>query len=241
MNNNVVVAPSGSGNISIDVPIEVQEAHERLHEAMKGLPEKDTAAYHKACDQALQLVLSESNPVWFLQMEYDNVEKAAMRMSKYWTARFRMFQERALLPMNDLTGKGALNEENIGCMKLGVTVMLPRDIQGRSVLCLDYSRFKDTAYADPASQWQRLMFFFFGYLVALNPVSQTEAGVVILTIYHEAVMQDRSKIDEAARLVHFVFPSRFKISIACFLPPQRGNFMFKRTYTPAMVSEILSW
>jgi hypothetical protein len=219
--NHLVAALVPSDTSLTSVPTEVQEAHERLYKAMKGLP--DTAAYTKACEQALHLVVSESNPVWFLTVEDGHVTQAAVRLSQYWSIRFQSFGNRALLPMSDLTGQGALHAADIECMKRGVMVMLPKDTQGRSVICVDYSRLNTTLYADSASQWQRLQFYFFGYLAALNPVSQTKVGAITIAIYNEAATQDHLKVDEATRSIHRVSPSRFNTAFSCFLSHSRDE------------------
>jgi hypothetical protein len=151
-----------------------------------------------------------------------------------------IFDERALLPLGDLSGQGALTEEDVEYMARGMMVMLPKDSQGRSVLCFDSSHCKDCADPRFASHRQRLLFYFFRYLAALNPVSRTEAGLVVITIYYDTVLQDYSRVNAAANLLHSVLPTRPRLALACFLPPIEAVAAFQKALAP-LASEALTW
>jgi L-fucose mutarotase/ribose pyranase (RbsD/FucU family) len=237
--DSITVDPLEGVHGSNDVSLEVQAAHDRILEAAKALAAEESAQYFIACERALHLVLLESNPVWMLQVEDGSAENAARRSSKYWDTRVKILQDRAFLPISDLTGNGALTQEDVDYMKQGTIVMLPKDAHGRSVICADGSQCKGLVLPTML-QRMRVMFYMFGYAAALNPVSQTETGVVVITIYHDAVVQDRSTVDQMANLIHFAFPARFKAAYACFLPPPGGNVLFKRTIAP-VITEVLTW
>jgi hypothetical protein len=65
---------------------------------------------------------------------------AATRLANYWKMRKEIFQpSRAFLPIN-LTGHGAMTEEDVRVLQTGYFISLPLDQQGRSVLYADVSR-----------------------------------------------------------------------------------------------------
>jgi hypothetical protein len=63
----------------------------------------------------------------------DAVEAAKSLAISTWKLRFEIFQERAFLPLDDLSGNVALTLEDITLLKSGITVLLSDDTQGRTV------------------------------------------------------------------------------------------------------------
>lgn len=113
----------------------VEEAMARLTEVIRLLPEgEEKAAYTEALSQAPGLIQQESSPLWYLQAARFDVWNAAKRLTTYWHYRKRWFGERAYLPLEDLSGSGALSLDDIESMRDGLIQLLPRDRDGRPVV-----------------------------------------------------------------------------------------------------------
>jgi hypothetical protein len=200
---------------------EVTIAHDRLYDAaMKMVSENDTAAYYTACQQAFHLVVTESNPLWFLAVEHDNVQKASHRICQYWTMRFHLFQERALLPLDDLTGQGALSLVDIENIQQNKIVVLPKDAFGRTVLCIDGTvRYQDNE--SDASSWQRIWFYMLGHCVTCNPLSQVVGWVLLFATYTTHTINNVRE-HAAAKNLLAVFPIQPPLVFACHIVPNNA-------------------
>jgi hypothetical protein len=147
-----------------------------LDEAMNLLPEADKAAYLEAQRLVPELVLKESNPIWFIWRDKYDPWSAARRLALYWNKRKDYFKERAHLPMNQ-SGEGALSKEDVALLNTGYCVLLPRDAKGRDVVCHDASR------KPPGMQEARLrVLFYIGSLLVENRKTITEGNRLLVVL-----------------------------------------------------------
>eukprot|EP00977_Amphora_coffeiformis_P026276 scaffold25307_cov168-Amphora_coffeaeformis.AAC.9 len=113
----------------------VEGAIARLTEVIRLLPDgEEKAAYMEALSQAPALIQQESNPLWYLRAASFDSWDAAKRLATYWHYRKRWFGERAYLPLEDLSGNGALSVDDIESMRNGTVQHLPDDKDGRPVV-----------------------------------------------------------------------------------------------------------
>ena len=113
----------------------IEEAIARLTEVIRLLPDgEEKAAYVDALSQAPALVQQESNPLWYLRAACFDSWDAAKRLTTYWHYRKQWFGERAYLPLEDLSGNGALSVDDIESMRNGTIQHLPHDKDGRPVV-----------------------------------------------------------------------------------------------------------
>jgi hypothetical protein len=131
-----------------------------LLEAMEELPEEEKAAYAQAAEKCPQLIRSETDSYRFLQHTKGNALEAAKLLAKQWALRLESFQERAFLPLGDLSSGGALSEEDIKYLMSGHFAFLPNDAQGRTVLFANPAR-NSAANALRAKDAPRNRCFFF--------------------------------------------------------------------------------
>ena len=102
----------------------MQRARASLGEVVLHMPVAMKAAYLEALYQCPHLVETESNPDTFLLFENFNYWSAAGRLVTYWRKRWEYFGDRAFLPM-DLSGDGAMSEEDLKPMASGCVTLLP--------------------------------------------------------------------------------------------------------------------
>jgi hypothetical protein len=153
-----------------------EQALKALREAMNLLPEEDKAAYLEAQRLVPELVLKESNPIWFIWRDKYDPWSAARRLALYWNKRKEYFRERAHLPMNQ-SGEGALSKEDVALLNTGYCVLLPRDANGRDVVCHDASR------KPPGMQEARLrVLFYLGSLLVENRKTITEGNRLLVVL-----------------------------------------------------------
>lgn len=94
---------------AFETPFMLQQLTRQLQAALEAL-DMDKSAYHRALQQAPELVERESPPVWFLRSADFAPLPAAKRLVRYWQRRVDLFFDRAFRPLS-CTGEGALDRE----------------------------------------------------------------------------------------------------------------------------------
>jgi hypothetical protein len=102
-----------------------RKAFDQLQEAIDLIPLDEREAYAEAYESCPHLIRSESPPIYWLRYAKYDVWAAAQRMVKYWEWRKVLFKERAFLPLLDISGNGALDEDDIELLETGFFVRLP--------------------------------------------------------------------------------------------------------------------
>jgi hypothetical protein len=103
----------------------------QLEEALQGISDK--REYLRAFELAPELVRRESDPLRFLRCENYDAWAAALRLTKYWKMRCKIFKDRALLPMTQ-TGEGALTKKDVERLREGAMRLVDPDKMGRAVI-----------------------------------------------------------------------------------------------------------
>uniref|UniRef100_A0A7S3L7R1 BZIP domain-containing protein n=1 Tax=Amphora coffeiformis TaxID=265554 RepID=A0A7S3L7R1_9STRA len=104
------------------------------------LPTEISADYRIAKALAPRLVEHETTPLKFLMREDWDPWAAATRICRHWSFRREIFgDDRWLLPLNDLSGKGALRDAEIHLLRRGV-VALATNNKGRQTMILNSGR-----------------------------------------------------------------------------------------------------
>jgi hypothetical protein len=81
------------------------------------------------------LIRFESDPYRFLQHKCWRPKKAAELLARHWKLRIDLFgEEWTFLPLKDLSGTGALSQDDIYVLQTGFCSFLPDDTQGRTVV-----------------------------------------------------------------------------------------------------------
>lgn len=109
-----------------------------------GVFHPQTTAYEMALQRCPELIRRESDPLRFLQRTKWQVSAAARLLVQYWSLRYKLFGDRAFLPL-DVTGHGALTNADVQVMKTGYVAFLPSDAQGRTVAFVDTKRVQAAA------------------------------------------------------------------------------------------------
>jgi hypothetical protein len=129
-----------------------------LEKALKSIPFPEKEAYLIAVKEAPRLVQLESDPELFLEREDGDADKAAIRLSLYWTTRKETFGERAYLPMT-ITGDGAMDAFDIEVVRSGFFAPLPDAAEGVQVFCFYRSRLDGKRSVSIQSR-KRCFYFF---------------------------------------------------------------------------------
>jgi hypothetical protein len=210
------------------------QANQQLQDAIKLIPQDAKAAYLEALERAPNLVATESDPMRFLHFEKYNAWAAARRLVTYWSSRVSIFGgEKAFLPL-DLTGKGALDEEDLAFLNSGCVVMLPNDSNNRSVICIDRSNKihgGDGIFIRPL--------FFLLSAASENEMSQKEGCIVLVVLNSPTCATFHAgNVNQATELVRKAIPLRLKKCHLLCCPPKAGARQFTETFIPMALQKL---
>ncbi|GAX21572.1 hypothetical protein FisN_29Hh003 [Fistulifera solaris] len=178
-------------------PLTQQRALLHLQEVLEFIAPERRAAYQRARSECPHLVATESDPLKFLQFEQYNPWSAAERIVTYWNKRYEWFGERAFLPMN-LSGHGALNEEDVNYMASGLELMM---ITTGNIVIYDRTLTKDTV---EDSVRIKMRFFFLQKLI--DPCLQVGQGPRVF-IRGFSINLARTRVNRETRiLIEQAFP-----------------------------------
>lgn len=169
----------------------------QLEKAFQGIPEADKKDYLHAREEALDIVHQESDHMKFLRRYKFKASEAAYAIVAYWKKRVELFGNRAILPLN-LSGVGALTPDDVQCFKSGISLLLPNDMLGRSVICYKLSQVKAFAL-----ETLLRISFYISHVLSANEMSQT-VGFVTLFLADD----DSSQVMQpgAFDLYNVIFP-----------------------------------
>jgi hypothetical protein len=105
----------------------------QFEEALQGVSDK--REYLRAVELAPELVRIESDPLRFLRCENYDAWAAALRLTKYWKMRCKLFGDTAFLPMTQ-TGEGAWTNQDVERLREGAMRLVDPDKMGRAVIYL---------------------------------------------------------------------------------------------------------
>jgi len=149
-------------------------------EALERIPNDKLIDYLDAKKRVPVLVEHESPFSRFLACTNGDRMAAAERLAEYWRVRKHVYGDRACLPLN-MSGQGALTEEDMSPLFGGCLVILPCDRMGRPVVCLDMTRAKDVYGGSRAAR----IWFYLLQVASENAKSQSD-GIVFLYIHQRA-------------------------------------------------------
>lgn len=145
----------------------------RLYVALEMIPVENKRDYVEALRLAPLLVQTESNPVKFLRVEDFNPWKGARRLVLYWEYRRKYFKKsRWLLSLNDDSGAGALDGEDVRLLRSGwLAFVAPRDPRKGRFILINHGRYPK----QPIDSRIRVLMYLFS--TASDIHGQTEPGV----------------------------------------------------------------
>jgi len=117
-------------------------ARASLNEAIGLISDTEKAAYLEALERAPHLFETESDPFCFLERDNYNQWDADGRIVDYWAERKKIFEDKAFFPLT-LFGESALSDEVIRAIRSGISLLLPNDNSGRSVMCCHQDRLAE--------------------------------------------------------------------------------------------------
>ena len=209
-----------------------EKALQAVEDAINMMADEEKADYLEAKSKVPHLVMKESNPLWFVRCEKWNTWAAARRVAFYWRKRKEIFGERAHLPMNQ-SGEGALSKEDVALLSTGYVCLLPRDSQGRDVVCHDASR------KPPGMLERRLrVLFYIGNMLAENRKNQTEGSRFVVILSKISLDGGFSKTLEIAQEV---LPSRNYDVHIVHVPGDSNKKTFMEKFVPPMLKILGSF
>ena len=123
------------------------------------------------------LVIRESDPVKFLRSEDYNPWQAAKKLVLHWEYRKWIFRDRWLLPLDDESGNGAMNPNDIDLLRHGWSVFVPtNDPRLGNFFWVDHGKYHGHSF----DSYLRVAFYL-GTL-AQDVVSQTNGATAIRLI-----------------------------------------------------------
>jgi hypothetical protein len=187
---------------------------------MEGLADEEKAAYVIATAKCPQLIGSETDPSRYLYHSNGNALEAAQLLAKNWKLRIEVFgEERAFLPL-DLSGNGALTEEDISILKTSWLALLPNDTKGRTVLFVNAFRVAGAAIDGKEMRRARGSFYL------LHQAAEKNRPFCIL------YFGDSNFHTQMACYVMQCFPLELSGYYGLFMPPPGAARMYENTTIP---------
>lgn len=219
------------GPLPPNLPLKENEDIVRaVHNAALLLPDEEKADYVAAYNSVRALVLLESSPVRYYELENGNAEAAAERLTSFWRFRKRLFGDRAHLPM-DLTGEGAMGKDEIELLKTGYLQLLPKDRHGRNVLFY-HNSMEHPLLQGPGANLSKTRCNF--YILAL--ASRERVPLVALR-YSENFVWHRSRSIQVYNTMRSM-PLYLEAFIALFVPPSGARRAFEREMVPIIFEDF---
>jgi len=215
--------------------LKISSAEKEVRRAIEDLKDSQKAAYLEALEKSPDLVAAESRVDRFLRREKSNVIAAANLQARYWKDRKAFFGERAFLPLDDLTGNGALTTDDIDALSRGFMVRIPDDSAGRPSLLIDISRGGNPEVSGLARI--HCLFYWLSIQIAQNPKAQTE-GFNMIRVVSETTL-DRNIIMKLINIIQTSIPVKIYSSHICVLPPAGARKQHLEILMPILV-EITS-
>lgn len=227
------MAPQQRNRIDVKdaASLKISSAEREVRKAIEDLRDSEKSAYVEALEKSPDLVAAESRVDRFLRCEKSNVNAAARLQARYWKDRKAFFGERAFLPLDDLSGAGALTTDDIDALALGFMVRIPDDSTGRPSLLIDISRGANSQ----VSGLTRLhcLFYWLSIQIAQNPKAQTE-GFNMIRIVNDGNSLDRSVLMKMINVIHTSIPVKIFSSHICVLPSAEERQQQLETMMPVL-------
>ena len=189
--------------------------------AMRQLPDAARSAYLEALASAPSVVERESNKNVFLRACDFDVVAAAHKLATYWTKRKELFGSRAFLPLT-LSGEDALTQDDIVLLHSGSIAVLPDDVNGNGVVCLDRSRLLEGQNTNRQSRLRGV--FYLASVLSRIEKTQSEGIVVIdATITPRVIDIDFSFSSMLVHLGEKALPLKLKRVHLVVCPPKIGK------------------
>lgn len=178
---------------------------DQFHDALALIPDSEKEAYLLAKSTAPKVVRTESDPMHFLRCDRFDPWAAAQRMTRYWAKRKELLGDRAFRPLN-LSGKGALTDEDVLVFKSCYVVQLPDSAEGQSVIC--FNRELSPKGVSIEAKWRAM--FYLSHLCSQNPTT-VRRGVItlhVMTQLNNTTNPSRSVVTGGLDLMQHALPIR---------------------------------
>lgn len=165
--------------------------------------------YEEALEVDPAIVESESPFDLFLRSENMNEMRAASKLATYWKYRKELFGSRAFQSIFDLSGNGALQNDDISVLRMGCVVNLPDDDKGRTVICFDDLRCHCTSESIRMHCW-----FYLLVTASIVKANNPDQELVIILI------RDNNRIFDYAKffvMINDAIPVKVSNIHCCYL------------------------
>jgi hypothetical protein len=137
-----------------------------FQDTVDSIPYSDKQAYLDALECAPDVVADETDPFEYMLFDEYIAWAAVNRVIQYWEWKKRLFGDRMFLPLHDLSGSGALNEEDLTVLWTGYVANLPKQKDGMSVILIDRTRLNQEEWNNMDSKTNLRIFMFATSLAA---------------------------------------------------------------------------
>jgi hypothetical protein len=130
-----------------------------FNDTLECLPLSDKACFLEAVQLDSNTVFYETDLFQYFVADNFNAWEAVPRMMRYWTTKKKIFGNRWLLPLHDLTGNGALDSDDLSRLWEGYMTNGPMDQNGNAIIIFERSRCSKEWDAMDPIQNQRIFFY----------------------------------------------------------------------------------
>lgn len=224
-------------SLRIYPPNTVEQIHAVLT-AIQGLPADDQVELLEAVLLVPYLVATETNPSLFWRVEGGDAVAAAHRLAGNWKMRKTFFGARYLRPLLDLTGEGALSEDDVAIIASGLYVNNVVDNQGRIVGVADFKRVPSSLAKHFTEARTRLGFWAYSQAALFSPSVQYEGGRYLRILEVEPIMNRALLHFRRGMSMAIVTPIKLIEMIFIAVPPPGARTMCEQTILPLIQSAI---
>lgn len=215
---------------------ELIQLRDQMIEFIGKMKETEKEAYMQAMHQAPQLVEKETNPVRFLRVDNYDANAAAVRLTLYWEKRLQLFGERAYLPMDDLSGNGAMNEADVAVIRAANLARLPNDTGGHPVILSDITQLKQSTSTKivPVKQNRLRTAVYWNTVLSMENIKSQIEGIVCIRVITTTVF-DADHFKKSHTMIDKCAPCKFHQYHFCCMPPVKERNLFLKTVVPRML------
>jgi hypothetical protein len=151
-----------------------------FNDTLECLPLCDKEAFLEAIQYDSATVFYETDSFQYLVNVDFNAWEAVARMMRYWEWKKKLFGIRWLRPLHDLSGNGALDDEDLANLWTGYFANGPTDHKGNAVILFDRSRLAQDW--DTMDEVRNLRVFFYITAVASKELECSPPGCTIVAV-----------------------------------------------------------
>jgi arsenate reductase-like glutaredoxin family protein len=209
-----------------------------LREMLNSMGSKvDVLAYMQAIRGGTDVVESEADLRMFLLVENYNIYSAAKRCIAYWNHRMSIFGRQNYTNIISLAGDGAMDVSDIATLEDGTLAVLPDDVHGNILLCIDESR----QYQQCSAASRLRSIFYVLSVLAKRKDPNSINSLCLLVLIRPTNFSFGEIVRSLIHLLQYAIPIHVHALHFASLVPEQEKGNFEEKAIPIIQKEIGNW